>query len=824
MTKNRFLFLLILAATFAFASNQKAVAIVNSITDENLRIVRLLDSGWKFLNEEAEGEKPGLNTNGWQTVDVPHDWAINGPFDENNDMQMVQVLEDGERVAKKRSGRTGGLPHVGIGWYRNSLEIPASWKGKRIFVEFDGAMSHAKVYLNGSYVGEWPYGYASFGFELTDKIDFGNANLLAVRLENKPNSSRWYPGAGIYRNVRLVATQPVRVKQWGTYISTPEIEKGNGNVKIETILDGWAAGIKNVRLTTNLFDAQGKLVSTITNGVSNLKTIQELIVTRPHLWSVTDPYLYKAESVVEVDGKKSDQYTTTFGFRYFRFTNNEGFFLNGKNMKLNGVCMHHDLGALGAAVNVSALQRQLTMLQEMGCNAIRTSHNPPTPELLDLCDKMGFLVIDEAFDEWKHAKCENGYNTLWDEWAEKDMVAFIHRDRNHPSIILWSVGNEIREQSVTGGEVYCQFLVDICKREDPTRPTTAGFNQWEAAIKNGFANIVDVPGWNYKPQHYSYIHRNFPEWTMYASETASTVSSRGEYFLPAVAQVIRERVPYHTSSYDMEYPPWATSPDREFAAQDSFPFMGGEFVWTGFDYLGEPTPFNNVWPSRSSYFGIVDLAGIPKDRYYLYQSKWTDKKVLHHLPHWNWEGLEGKPIPVHCYTNYDRAELFVNGKSHGIREKDPATLYTKFRLVWDDVPYAPGELKVVALDKNNTPLASKIIKTAGKPAKIILGADRNSVSHSEKELAFVTATVVDANGVPCPKAGNKITLSVSGQGKLRAADNGDPTSVESFGDPVRSAFNGKCVAILQSTASNGEMKLVAQSPGLENAEVILQIK
>jgi len=791
---------------------------------EGKRIVQLLDTNWKFFNAEVSGgEQPVLNTDNWQTVEVPHDWAISGPFDENIDLQVVQVVEDGEKVAKRRSGRTGGLPHIGIGWYRKALDIPASWKDKRIFAEFDGAMSHARVYLNGQFVGEWPYGYASFGFELTDKIVFGGKNLLAVRLENKPNSSRWYPGAGLYRNVRLVVTNPVHVKQWGTYVTTPDIEKGKGTVAIETSLEGIDEGSKNIKLITNIYNAKNQLVASINNPADEKKTMQQLIVDQPHLWSVTDPYLYRAESVVEVDGKKCDRYETVFGFRYFKFTNNDGFFLNGKNMKLNGVCMHHDLGALGAAINISAIKRQLTLLQKMGCNAIRTSHNPPAPELLQLCNEMGFLVLDEAFDEWKNAKCENGYNTLWDNWAEKDMVAFIRRDRNHPSVIMWSVGNEVREQSIKGGEVYCKFLVDICKREDPTRPTTGGFNQWEGAIKNGFADIVDVPAWNYKPQYYRYIHEKFPQWRMYASETASTVSSRGEYFLPAVAKVIKARIPYQCSSYDMEYPGWATSPDKEFAAQDSFTFMGGEFVWTGFDYLGEPTPFNDVWPSRSSYFGIIDLAGIPKDRFYLYQSKWTNQPVLHLLPHWNWSGMEGKPIPVHCYTSFQRAELFVNGKSMGIRTKDPSKLYTKYRLVWDEVPYKPGELKVVALDTNNKPLKETIVRTAGEPARIILKADRQSVSNSERELAFVTVSVVDEKGVLCPRAANKIAMSIVGKGKLKAADNGDATCLESFVDPVRSAFNGKCMAIVQSTAPKGEMKLVAQSQGLGKAEITIRI-
>lgn len=815
--KKHFLFLFILLTAGLITYGQST---------SNLRTVQLLDTNWKFINEEVKGgELSDLNADSWQTVEVPHDWAISGAFDESNDMQVVMVTEDGDKVAKKRSGRTGGLPHVGIGWYRKTLTIPVEWKDKRVYAEFDGAMSHARVYLNGQFVGEWPYGYASFGFELTDKIEFGKKNVLAVRLENKPNSSRWYPGAGIYRNVRLVVTNPVHVKQWGTYITTPEIEKGKGSVSIETSLEGMKAGSKNMRLTTNIYDVKNKLVATVSNTAESPKIAQQLVVDQPHLWSVTDPYLYRAESIVEADGKPIDRYETVFGFRHFKFTSNDGFLLNGKRMNLNGVCMHHDLGALGAAINVSAIRRQLSILQEMGCNAIRTSHNPPAPEMLQLCDEMGFVVINEAFDEWKYAKCENGYNTLWDKWAEKDMVAFIHRDRNHPSVIMWSLGNEIKEQGFKGGDAYCKFLVDICKREDPTRPTTAGFNKWSDAIENGLAQLVDVQGWNYKPQYYEYIHEKFPHWSMIGSETASTVSSRGEYFFPAVAKVLKEkdRDTFHASSYDMEYPGWATSPDTEFAAQDSFPFMGGEFVWTGFDYLGEPTPFNDVWPSRSSYFGIIDLAGIPKDRFYIYQSKWTDKEVLHLLPHWNWEGMEGKLIPVHCYTSFEKAELFVNGKSMGIRTKKQSPLYDKYRLVWNEVPYEAGELKVVALGNDNKPVKETIMKTAGKPARIMLNADCTSVSNSGKELAFVTATVVDENGVVCPRANNEITFSAQGSGKLKAADNGDPTSVERFVDPVRSAFNGKCVAIVQSTADNGKLVLVAQSPGLGQTKIVISI-
>lgn len=789
--------------------------------DEVSRKVILLDQNWQFINKEVEnGEQPETSTEGWETVTVPHDWAISGEFDESIDAQEKMVIEDGEKVPKLRTGRTGGLPHIGIGWYRKALDIPFSLKNNRIHVEFDGAMSHAKVYLNGEFVGEWPYGYASFGFDITDHVNFGGENILAVRLENKPFSSRWYPGAGIYRNVRMVITNPVFVKQWGTYITTPGIKEGKGKVNLKTTVLNQSGESKKVTVETKIISPTGEAVATISDKIDLSKKLtveQNLDVPSPKLWSLESPILYKAVTRI-LDGKKElDTYETHFGFRYFEFTNNNGFFLNGKRVSLKGVCMHHDLGPLGAAFNLSSMRHRMKLLQEMGCNAIRTTHNPPAPEMLELADEMGFLIIDEIFDEWKIAKTENGYNKLWDEWAEKDMVAWIHRDRNHPSVIAWSLGNEVREQGAKDGWKTCQFLVDISHREDPTRPTTAGFNNWQGAIKNGLADVVDLPGWNYKPQFYNEIHKNHPKWAMYASETASTFSSRGEYFFPAEEKVMYTRKPYHSSSFDMEYRSGATSPDREFAAQDSCKFMAGEFVWTGFDYLGEPTPYNVQWPSRSSYFGIIDLCGIPKDRFYLYQSKWSDKEVLHLLPHWNWTA--GQKVSVHCYTSFDKAELFLNGKSLGVREKDPANLYTTYRLVWDDITYEPGEIKVVALDKNNNPLKEAVMKTAGEPAKIVLETDRNEIFADGKELAFVTVSIVDENGTLCPQANNLIHFSVEGAGSVKAVGNGDPTSLESFVKPFRKTFNGKCMVLVQSSKTASEFTLKAECEGLEAREI-----
>ena len=790
------------------------------------RQVMLLEKEWKFINADIHGgELPETPAGDWETVTVPHDWAISGPFDKTIDQEEMRWRRDEGNEPVYITGSTGALPHIGVGWYRRILEIPESCENKRIYVEFDGAMSHARIFLNGKFVGEWPYGYASFGFDLTPFIKIGEDNILAVRLENKPHSSRWYPGAGIYRNVRLVVTDQIHVKQWGTFLTTPDIAEGEGTVQIATTILNHTGRLRRVSVETTIMSEDRDHVAEIVTEVEagpETTVNQELIVPEPSLWSVEQPVIYEAVTRILEGSKELDRYHTPFGFRSFEFTNDNGFFLNGERVQLNGVCLHHDLGPLGAAVNLSSLRHRMLMLRSMGCNSIRTSHNPPAPEMLELADEMGFLVIDEAFDEWKHPKCRNGYNTLWDEWAEKDMVAFIHRDRNHPSVIMWSIGNEIPEQGIEGGDSLCRFLVDICKREDPTRPTTSGFNQWENAIKNGLADIVDVAGWNYNPQHYNYIHNKFPRWKMYASETASTVSSRGEYFFPAVERIHYTREPYQCNSFDMEFPRWATSPDREFAAQDSFPFMAGEFVWTGFDYLGEPTPYSIQWPSRSSYFGIIDLCGIPKDRFWLYKSKWTDEEVLHLLPHWNWE--DGQKVSVHCYTSYDRGELFLNGRSLGIREKEPANLYTTYRLVWDDVVFEPGEIKVVALDKENNPLGEAVIRTAGDPAGIDLKADRTTILADGKELAFVTVSILDQEGILCPRADNLVSFHVEGNGTLRAVGNGDPTSLESFVEPYRKAFNGKCMAIVQSTGSAGEITLTAESEGLESQQIIIETR
>lgn len=784
---------------------------------------------WKFhLGEQTGALKKQFDDSGWESVTVPHDWAIDKSFDMRIDMQSIQVLEDGDKVPKIRTGRTGALPAFGVGYYRTSFKSGTEIKGKRIRIEFDGAMSLANVYINGEFAGEWPYGYSSFAFDITDKWNFEGENIIAVRLENKPESSRWYPGAGLYRNVRLVMTDPVSVGHWGTWVTTPSVSAKKSKLNIATSIVNSTYSDVKVRLESLLVDANGKLVkkTSSTKNIDGGKSLfnQVINVHSPVLWGVDNPYMYKLVSNVYVGDRLCDTSETPVGFRSLKFDPDKGFFLNGESVKLKGVCLHHDLGPIGAAVNYRALERQLQMMQEMGCNAIRTSHNPPTPELLDLCDKMGLLVQVEAFDEWKIGKNANGYNLYFDEWADRDLTAMIHRDRNHPSVIMWSIGNEIREQNDKEGAKVARFLTDRCHREDPTRPVTVGFNNHQAAIKNGLSDVVDLVGFNYKPFDYKKKHKEHPEYVLYGSETASTVSSRGEYKFPVEERRSAYYEDYHVSSYDLEYPAWASTPDTEFEQQDDCDFIFGEFVWTGFDYLGEPTPYNEGTPARSSYFGIVDLAGLKKDRFYLYQSKWSDKPVLHLLPHWNWEERIGQNVPVYCYTNYPKVELFVNGKSMGMREKNHRSKYERYRLMWKDVVYQPGELKVVAYHGDGSVVDTKVIKTAGPTYRIKTKVDRSELSADGKDLAFVTVEILDKDGNLCPKADNLLFFEAEGEASLKAVCNGDPTDQTSFASNYMRAFNGKLVVILQSSTKEGKAKLKVYGghliPAIQHVEVV----
>ena len=798
-----------------------------------MRKITIFDSDWKFTKSDPQGSaEPGFDDSGWNVVNVPHDWAIKGPFDRNNDLQITMISENGETRPDEQPGRTGGLPHPGRGWYRKTFPVSPASSGKRFFIEFDGVMANSKVYLNGMLLGSWPYGYSSFCFDLTDHILMGAENVLAVSADVQQNASRWYPGGGIYRHVRLVEADSVHIAHWGSSITTPDVSQRTASVVIRTEILNHNARSTGVELETSILDSSGSEISvtTSTKTIKEAATIEQVfVISDPLLWDTASPNLYTAVSHVRVKGHVVDTYKTSFGIRDIRFDADEGFFLNDRPLKLQGVCMHHDLGPMGTAVNRRAIERQCEIMAAMGCNAIRTSHNPPAPELLEICDQMGIMVIDEAFDEWRTGKCENGYNKLFDEWAEKDLRALIRRDRNHPCVIMWSIGNEVPDQAFEDGAKIARFLVDICHDEDPTRPTTAGFNSADSAIDNGLVDVVDVLGWNYKTDKYALYHKTHSEWAMVGSETAATVSTRGEYHFPAEEVKIGIEGLMHeslqASSYDLSSPIWASAPDVEFAAQDDYPFMSGEFAWAGFDYLGEPNPYSREWPSRSSYFGVVDLCGIPKDRYYLYRSKWhSDVKTLHLLPHWNWAGREGDITPIYCYTNYDAAELFLNGLSQGIRRKNRNSVYDRYRLRWNDVRYEPGILKVVALDSNDHPIAETEMKTAGAPDRIRLRPDRLTILADGKDLSFITVEIVDQDGVLCPLADDTVRFEIEGPGRIVAVGNGDPTSKEPFISDQRKAFHGACILIVGSGRAIGQLRVRASADGIRKAELDLSLQ
>lgn len=800
-----------------------------SLANGQNRKVCLLENDWKFLNRDLTPLESVNRTDLlWENVSLPHDWAIRKNFDMNLDAQYVKVIEDGEDTQTLRTGRTGALPIFGVGWYRRVLPFSPSDKGKHISLEFDGAMSLSKIFINGKFVGEWPYGYSSFAFDITDFIDSEKQNILSVRLENKPESSRWYAGAGLYRNVRLVITNPVHVAHWGTFISTPVVNDKFVQVSVKTSVACMGKKGRMLKLNTDIFTKSGdKVGSQICNQEINNDSLtfnQTIKIKNPTLWSVENPNLYYAISRVYVDNILQDEYKTVFGCRSLRFDKYQGFFLNEKHVKLRGVCLHHDLGPLGAAVNFRATERELIMMKEMGANAIRTAHNPPSPELLQICDSLGLMVQVEAFDEWRNGKNQNGYHLFFDQWHERDLCNMIRRDRNHPSVIMWSIGNEVREQDMPVGKDIAHQLTAICHREDPTRLTTAGFNNHNSAIKNGLANEVDLVGFNYKPNDYKAKHQKYPDYTLYASETASTVSSRGEYKFPVKENKGAWYNDYQVSSYDMEYPNWASTPDTEFQAQDDNEFILGEFVWTGFDYLGEPTPYNEGTPARSSYFGIVDLAGLKKDRFYLYQSKWSDKPVLHVLPHWNWPERVGLTVPVYCYTNYPKAELFVNGVSMGIKQKDNTNKYSRYRLMWSDVVYQPGEIKVVAYNTNNEKMAEQVVRTSGEPYAVKLTADRTTIHADGKDLSYVTVEIIDKNGNLCPRADQLLFFEVSGTGKLKALCNGNAIDQTPFSSNYMHVFNGKLVAVIESDNTSGEIRLKASCSKMEQQNIIINSK
>lgn len=787
----------------------------------------LLEKGWKFTKGEvSDAEATGFNDTKWKTVTIPHDWAIFGSFDKNNDLQNVAVTQNFETQASLKTGRTGGLPYVGTGWYRTTFH---STPGKQTTLIFDGAMSEARVFVNGKEACFWPYGYNSFYCDVTGLVnEDGKNNVLAVRLENRPQSSRWYPGAGLYRNVHVVTTEKIHVPVWGTQITTPFVKDEYASVCLHTTILN--AEKTELTVTTDIVDADGQVVSTKTNkGYINHDQpfTQNFIVEQPKLWSPETPVLYKAVSKIYAGDTLLDTYTTRFGIRTIEYVPDKGFYLNGKRRKFQGVCNHHDLGPLGAAVNVAALRHQLTLLKDMGCDAIRTSHNMPAPELVELCDEMGFMMMLEPFDEWDIAKCDNGYHRFFNEWAEKDMVNMLRQYRNNPCVVMWSIGNEVPTQWSPEGYKVAKFLQDICHREDPTRPVTCGMDQVKSVLANGFAAMLDIPGLNYRAHMYDEAYERLPQNLILGSETSSTVSSRGVYKFPVERKAGAMYDDHQSSSYDLEYCSWSNIPDIDFARAEDHDWTIGQFVWTGFDYLGEPSPYDtNAWPNHSSMFGIIDLASIPKDRYYLYRSVWNkEAETLHILPHWNWEGREGEKTPVFVYTNYPSAELFINGKSYGRQTKrKDGTVENRYRLMWYDAVYQPGEVKVVAYDEQGNPAAEKTIRTAGKPHHIELVTDRTSLQADGKDLAYVTLRIVDKDGNLCPNDGRLVSFKVKGAGKYRASANGDPTCLDLFHKPEMHAFGGMLTVIVQSGEKVGDIELQATAKGVKAGIIRIPVK
>lgn len=784
----------------------------------------LLQKNWQFIQSDPSGAMElNFNDKDWKTVSVPHDWAIYGPFDRNNDLQKVAVKQNGETTASTKTGRTGGLPYTGIGWYRNHFDVPA---GTTVSLLFDGAMSEAKVYVNGKEACFWPNGYNSFSVDVTPYLTAdGQHNLLAVRLENKPQSSRWYPGAGLYRNVHVIATRKAHVPVWGTYVTTPYVSDAYAAVNLKTTIDN--TGDADVKVITEILNAKGEKVAVKENiqKVTHGKPFeQNFIVNQPALWSPETPDLYTAKSVIYMNGAQIDTYTTRFGIRDIRFVADKGFYLNGKLRKFQGVCNHHDLGPLGAAINVAALRYQLTLLKEMGCDAIRTSHNMPAPELVELCNEMGFMMMIEPFDEWDIAKCENGYHRFFAEWAEKDMVNMLRHYRNDPAVVLWSIGNEVPTQCSPDGYKVASFLQDICHREDPTRPVTCGMDQVSCVLNNGFASMIDIPGFNYRVHRYKEAYGKLPQNLVLGTETSSTVSSRGVYQFPVVRKGYAVYKDHQSSSYDFEYCSWSNLPDEDLAMAEDNEWSIGQFVWTGFDYLGEPSPYDvDGWPNHSSMFGIIDLASIPKDRYYLYRSVWNKKvATLHVLPHWTWPGREGQITPVFAYTNYPSAELFINGISYGKRFKNDSTTQNRYRLMWMNAVYEKGEIKVVAYDENGKAAEEKIVRTAGKPHHIVLEANRDTIAADGNDLAYIRVKIVDKDGNLCPADQRLISFTVSGAGSYRAAANGDPTSLDLFHLPRMHAFNGELTTIVQSKEQAGEIIVEAKAKGLSPGRILLK--
>ena len=782
------------------------------------------DKGWRFaLADSVQMSALDYNDSKWHTLNVPHDWAIEGDFS-----------------ASAPSGNSGGALPGGIGWYRKTFTVDNADKGKMMYIDFDGVYMNAKVWINGTLLGQRPYGYSSFRYDLTPYIIYGGKNVVAVRVDNsdQPNS-RWYSGCGIYRHVWLNKTARIHVAHWGTHV----VAEGN-KVKVDVTVDNPDNAKFAVRNT--LLDREGRVVGKAMGIKSVIK------VSKPKLWSCESPYIYTLRTEIVAGGKVVDTYETTTGFRTFKFDAAKGFSLNGKSMKINGVCQHHDLGCLGAAINEDALHRQLRILKEMGTNAIRCSHNPPAPELLAMCDTMGFIVMDESFDMWRRRKTQNDYARFFDEWAERDLTDLVLRDRNHPSILMWSIGNEVLEQwssadadnltaeqanlilnaghdasTLAHGEelsvnsILTRNLCAIIRRYDTTRPITAGCNEPDPKNHLFKSGALDIIGFNYHHQWVKDVPKNFPGQPFIFSESVSALQTRGFYMMPSdkvYKAPVEWWLPYQDpsfqcSAYDNMHASWSSTHEETWDVVKHNDFVGGQFIWTGFDYIGEPTPYG--FPARSSYFGLIDLAGFPKDTYYMYQSEWTDKQVLHLFPHWNW--LEGQDIDMWCYyNNADEVELFINGRSQGVKAKKDSHEY---HLMWR-VKFEPGEVKAVAR-KDGKVVADKVIRTAGAPAALSLTADRTHFGKNPNgdNLAFITVEVVDKDGNLCPRAEVQIFFDVEG-GRIVGTDNGNPVSMERFKEPKRKAFNGKCLVVVAT--DGGDVKLKARGYQLQGGEILIR--
>lgn len=786
------------------------------------RTVSTLTSGWEFTKGRPDGSTK------WQSVRVPHDWAIYGPFDRSLDLQKVAVKQNGETTETVKTGRTGGLPFIGQGTYRRTLEIPDT-AGRAVTLLFDGAMSNAHVKINGKEVAYWPYGYNSFYADVTDAVKPG-ANEMVVELENFERASRWYPGAGLYRNVHVITTDKTHIPVWGTYLTTPYVTKESASVHLESEIAGVKKGDK-IDVISEIIAPDGKIVAKNSAAyiAKGQKHAQNFLVENPQLWSPDSPNLYVMRTRLVKEGKEIDSYDTRFGIRRLEYIPEKGFFLNGVPTKFQGVCNHHDLGALGAAVNRSALRHQLEIMKDMGVNAIRTSHNMPAPELVELCDELGIMLMVEPFDDWGfRPKSPKGYGAFFKEWAERDMTNMVKHYRNNPSVVMWSIGNEVPSQWGPDGVGELTMLQDIVKRLDPTRPVTCGMDQIRSVLDNGFAASLDIPGFNYKPQHYERALDKLPQRMILGSETASTVSSRGVYHFPVSFEKEHNQVLHpdnQCSSYDNETCSWSNTPDIDFF-MDEKPWVLGQFVWTGFDYLGEPSPYDtDAWPSHSSVFGIVDLACLPKDRFYLYRSLWNrNDATLHILPHWNWAGREGQVTPVFVYTSYPKAELFINGKSQGVREKNDSTLQTRYRLMWNDTRYQPGELKVVAYDSTGAPVAEKIVRTAGKAHHLVATAHKSVLKATGEDMVYVTVSVADKDGNIVPTDTRRVKFSVKGAGSFEATANGDPTCILPFQNPEMDLFSGAATAILRSSTTPGSLTFTVTAKGLKGAKLTIPVE